>query len=341
MGDLARGMSPLVSGLIATALVVMTLLVAVALGTQEREMVAGVEPSATPTTVLPSPTPTALPATDTPTPQPSPSPTPTPTPTPTVDLVASVNPDCPPPAEWWLYTVQAGDTLQTLAMTFWTTTYALSEANCLTIEDLHEGQLLYVPCKKPPGWVDYTVRRGDTLQGLAVRLGVTRETLMRANCMANPTIYLGTILWLPFLPPLPTATRRPWPTSTPRPPVPTNTATPLPSLTATPTLEVSETPEPPETGTVTVEPSTGTPATSTPTTTSDPGDTPTPSTPTDTPGTPTATSVQPSETPSSATDTPVPPTDTPVPPTDTPIPPSATPVPPTVTPVPPTATPGS
>jgi LysM repeat protein len=92
-------------------------------------------------------------------------------------------------------------------------------------------------CKRPSGWFNYVVQRGDTLYRLAVRSGSSIDALRQANCLRSTQIYAGAILWVPrylsapYVPPRQsTATRRP-PTATRRPPTATKqppTATPSP-----------------------------------------------------------------------------------------------------------------
>lgn len=105
------------------------------------------------------------------------------------------------------------------------------------------------PCRKPQGWVTYTVRRGDTLANLAVASRTTVKRLKDGNCLRGDRVYAGMSLWVPF--DLSTAaTRRPTrtptdvpgtartvtatlvpPTNTPAPPTATEPAPPIgPSL---------------------------------------------------------------------------------------------------------------
>ncbi len=58
-------------------------------------------------------------------------------------------------------------------------------------------------CTVPSGWVAYTVRIGDTLEGLALRYKITTTAITRANCQGTGTLLPGQII---FLPPLPTRT---------------------------------------------------------------------------------------------------------------------------------------
>jgi len=76
-----------------------------------------------------------------------------------------------------------------------------------------------VVCTPSPraGWEFYTVRRGDTLQGIANLVGASIEELTEANCLDNPDhITAGQQLWAPALPdPFATPSRTPRPVATP------------------------------------------------------------------------------------------------------------------------------
>jgi LysM repeat protein len=231
-----------------------------------------------------------------------------------------------PPAGWVPYTVRPGDTLVALAYRYRINVSLLMQANCLANQVLYAGQVIFVPsvvvtptprppCGPPPGWVQYTVRPGDTLYSLAVRTRTTVYAIVQANCLVSYTIYVGQPLWLPSLPP----------------PRPTATATLSPTVTDTPSAQ-------PPTGTVTPTPGdtpSATPPVGTPTLS------PTP-TPAETPGatlTPTSTPtvLPPSATPPLGTVTPTPIPTLPSPTATSPLPPTATPIPtppPTNTPVP-------
>lgn len=77
-----------------------------------------------------------------------------------------------------------------------------------------------VNCVPQTTWPLYTVVPGDTVSLIAQRTGTTTENLAAANCLANPSlIYVGQRLYVPALPPAPTAA----------PPV-TAAATPNPNL---------------------------------------------------------------------------------------------------------------
>jgi LysM repeat protein len=189
----------------------------------------------------------------------------TPTPTPMVaEETSPVSSETPPevvecdfPPGWFKITVQIGDTLNSLAIAYGTTSELLVQGNCLVINNLIAGGVLYVPaaptttpeepCGPPPGWVYYTVQYGDTLYSISQMVGASIIELQIANCMVGQTdIRAGQRLYVPFVPasartPTPTLvdTATPVSTLTPYPATPTQ-FTP-PSQTPTPT--VSSVPE--------------------------------------------------------------------------------------------------
>ncbi len=56
-------------------------------------------------------------------------------------------------------------------------------------------------CPPPSGWVQYQVEAGDSLSGLADATGTTLQTLIQANCLADPdTLFTGQTLYLPRSP---------------------------------------------------------------------------------------------------------------------------------------------
>ena len=285
--------------------------------------VAAHTPTGTSTSPPPSPVATAI---STPTvtslPPTSPSPTATLTPRPT----ATPTQPCIPPRNWQPYTVQEGDSLPGLALRYGISTELLVQANCLDSSTIWPGKVIWVPppdvtpthtsiptrCGPPSGWVQYTVRSGDTLYSLARDCRTTVLSIKQANCLTSNLIYSGQKLWLPCRPvpptPLPTATPTFTPTEVPtltptsvltETPTPTPTSTsevsPLPTPSGTPTATEALTPTPTETLTTTP---TGSVETSTPTAT----ETPT-ATPTESEGTPTST---PTETSTESVDTPTP-----------------------------------
>jgi LysM repeat protein len=103
------------------------------------------------------------------------------------------------------YTVQAGDTLGSIASSYGTTVAALAAANALANPNLiYPGQVLSLGAvaataagssTSAPG--SYTVRPGDTLGSIAASHGTTVAALAAANALADPNlIYVGQVLSL-------------------------------------------------------------------------------------------------------------------------------------------------
>ena len=229
----------------------------VLLGVFSLAMAEGGLASPAPTTV----TPTAS-ATATATPSASPTATQTPTsvasPTVTLSPTASITPpaNCPPPTGWVPVVIQAGQTLDSIALQYHTTVSALMSGNCLaTTSTPPTGSILYVPpapaptaipCGAPSGWVTYTVQPGDTLYHIADLYRVSVNQLMNANCLTSTTIYVGQRLYVPNVatstPPYVIPTATPTDTSTPGGATDTPTATPTQPFTDTPTPSSTPTP---------------------------------------------------------------------------------------------------
>lgn len=261
-----------------------------------------------------------------------------------VDTAVAVLPACRnAPPDWVLTAIATGTTVFDLSLRYNVSAEKILLANCLAPGSLLNLTALYLPnpaatpaptavCGPPATWVQYVVRRGETMFSLALRSGTSIAAILNANCLTSTYLQAGQII---FLPPMgavpPTAVPTATPTSTTTgtatatathtatgtatiPPLPTTTATPTSTVTgtatasptstptgsATPTASVTATTSPTATPTNTV---TATPA---PTNTATPTATATP-VPTDT-ATPTATAA-PTET---ATATAAP-TDTPTP----------------------------
>lgn len=97
--------------------------------------------------------------------------------------------------------IERGDTLSDLAIKYGTTVDRLVELNNIANPNLiFAGNTLLVPIndgKKQT--VTYTVKRGDTLSGIAKKYGVSVQQLINANNIKNPNlIYVGQILTIPM-----------------------------------------------------------------------------------------------------------------------------------------------
>lgn len=128
----------------------------------------------------------------------------------TPDLAEVVpTPEIPTPAPegaTFTYVVRSGETLYSIARRFGTTVQELVLQNDLASADaLQVGQKLVIPGSSPPSVepetpapVVHVVQRGETLQAIALRYGVTQGAIMSANELANPNrIYVGQQLTIP------------------------------------------------------------------------------------------------------------------------------------------------
>ena len=99
------------------------------------------------------------------------------------------------------YTVRPGDTLSAIAARHHTTVAALAALNQLADPGaLRPGQVLRLPGSRAPAPkpVTYTVRPGDTLSAIALRLHTTVAALVSRNGIKDPDhIAVGQVLRLP------------------------------------------------------------------------------------------------------------------------------------------------
>ena len=91
------------------------------------------------------------------------------------------------------YTVRSGDSWWSIATRHGMSMYTLAARNGRTIYSmLHPGDRLTISGQTAAATRTYTVRRGDTLSGIAGRLGVSVGYLAQVNSIGNPNrIYVG------------------------------------------------------------------------------------------------------------------------------------------------------
>ena len=100
-------------------------------------------------------------------------------------------------ANYTTHTVRRGDTLNKLAESYGTTVRSIQQINNLRGTRIQLGQRLEINATRQPSSSSgstfyYTVRRGDTLDGIASRHGTTRSSIQRLNEMGRKTrIYPG------------------------------------------------------------------------------------------------------------------------------------------------------
>jgi len=106
------------------------------------------------------------------------------------------------------YTVQAGDTVESVASTFGLPATAVLALNGLHVNSvLHEGQVLKLttaPTKQralaPPrvGLSQYVIQSGDTIASVALRLGISENSLKEANELdESASLIAGDVLRIP------------------------------------------------------------------------------------------------------------------------------------------------
>jgi peptidoglycan-N-acetylglucosamine deacetylase len=110
----------------------------------------------------------------------------------------------PAPGTGGEYTVQAGDTLYSIARRYGTTVEAIQSANGIVNPSLiRVGQKLIIPGggttpAPTTGGTTYVVQADDTLYSIAARFGKNVWDIVVANNLADPSlIYVGQVLIIP------------------------------------------------------------------------------------------------------------------------------------------------
>jgi len=94
------------------------------------------------------------------------------------------------------YTVVKGDTLYGIANKFNVSVNNLKDINNLTSNTLSIGQVLKIP-SNANNKVTYTVKKGDTLYGIARTYNTDVNTIKKLNNLTNNTLSIGQTLILP------------------------------------------------------------------------------------------------------------------------------------------------
>jgi len=102
------------------------------------------------------------------------------------------------PDNMFLYTVKKGDTLYSIARVYGVSVDSIKNLNYLTSNDLVIGQVIRIPemYTKPeemnvPSYVNYTVKKGDSLYSIARDYQTTVDALMQDNGLKNTTLTVG------------------------------------------------------------------------------------------------------------------------------------------------------
>jgi LysM repeat protein len=139
--------------------------------------------------------------------QPEAQPTPEPTPEPGDVAGAASGGEQPAEPQVATYTVQAGDTLFSIAQRFNTTIDEIRTLNGLTTSFITVGQVLQVPGAPAPtepqppstgGPVIHTVQAGEWIYSIARQYNVSPQAIIDANGLVNPNmVYPGQQLTIP------------------------------------------------------------------------------------------------------------------------------------------------
>lgn len=96
------------------------------------------------------------------------------------------------------HSVRPGESLYSIARRYRTTVDRLKRENKLSSNTIHPGQKLKVSAGSRSDLRRYTIKRGDTLSGIAKANGVRLSSLLRANGLSSRSrIYPGQVLVIP------------------------------------------------------------------------------------------------------------------------------------------------
>lgn len=102
------------------------------------------------------------------------------------------------PNTLFLYTVKSGDSLYKIAMKYNTTVNEIMKLNYLTNTNLSIGQILRIPemyTKEEdmimPEYINYIVKKGDTIYSIAKDNNIDINTLMKDNSLTSTNLSVG------------------------------------------------------------------------------------------------------------------------------------------------------
>lgn len=214
---LADRLRPILGGLVAAAIVLLTLLATLVLAGEDQALVSNIAPTPTSTAPLPAATP-------------SPSPTHSPSPTltalqPALRATASSDASLFP-------TLSLAERIQLLPTRQSTPTPTASPSALPSPTTVRRASSASAAiCRPPSNWRRYTIKRGDTLARLTRLFGVSTTRLKAANCLTSNKLRVGATLWVPRVSqaPPPKNIPKPQPKPTKRPTIPPKkTNTPVP-----------------------------------------------------------------------------------------------------------------
>lgn len=96
------------------------------------------------------------------------------------------------------YIVKKGDSLYAIARVYKTTVQEIQKLNNLKSNALSIGQELKIPenyvndaSANLPTYINYTVKKGDSLYSIAKRYGITTDTIIKDNALKNNLLSIG------------------------------------------------------------------------------------------------------------------------------------------------------
>lgn len=104
------------------------------------------------------------------------------------------------PSNMFIYTVQKGDSLYSIAKKYYTTVNDIVDINNLTNLTLQIGQKLRIPEKYTegelimPNFTNYTVKKGDSLYSIARNFNTTVDQIKKDNTLVTNTLSIGQVL---------------------------------------------------------------------------------------------------------------------------------------------------
>ena len=105
------------------------------------------------------------------------------------------------PNNMFMYTVKKGDTLYSIALKYNTTVQEIMKLNYLKNVNLEVGQVIRIPEMFTPSdemflpnYINYTVKKGDTLYSIARANNITVDALVKDNGLTSNNLTVGQIL---------------------------------------------------------------------------------------------------------------------------------------------------
>lgn len=102
------------------------------------------------------------------------------------------------PNNMFMYTVKSGDTLYGIARKYGTTVNEIMKLNYFTNTILQPGQIIRIPEMYfneeemyMPNYINYIVKKGDTLYSIARNNNISVDTLIKDNGLTSNTLSIG------------------------------------------------------------------------------------------------------------------------------------------------------